>query len=508
MSFNNRIRALYSLSVLSTSAFLLAKITRAEKDEANVRTQQPPSPRIAVVGGGIGGTSSAYFLRELFGEAAQIDVYEPGSIGGRVASVLVGDRKYECGASIIHPRNKYMVQHAEKFGLKHRKDVTVLMGSYDGKEFVFEESSWGFITILKMLWQYGWRDLFGLQREVNKMLKSFDSIYDFQENGRCFTTVRDMMQAMGGDDFDRMTMSPADQMLREMKFSELFISQVVSLATRVNYGQEPNMEAFAAFVSLAGVQPGLWAVDGGNELLPQNFLAKSNSTVINSTVTSITLHASNKLETNSTFSVTSSSEGNSQTHNYDMVIIATPLVSRISSIQFNGFPTPIGPYPGEYRSTVATFAKGTVNKEEFGRSKDEFIPGEILTTQEIPLGIRSVSKTFPIDFKGDSDKDNFVYKVFSTDVPTEKQMSQIFSSYSNDVYRAWLAYPYYRNVDIDTVAPFQLYPGLFYVNAIEWAASAMEMSAIGAKNSALLAKKHWSGGGEESVVVGSQKIEL
>ena len=40
---------------------------------------------------------------------------------------------------------------------------------------------------------------------------------------------------------------------------------------------------------------------------------------------------------------------------------------------------------------------------------------------------------------------------------------------------------------------FQLAEGLFYNNAIETGASAMEMSLIAAKNSALLAAKHLAG---------------
>lgn len=42
-------------------------------------------------------------------------------------------------------------------------------------------------------------------------------------------------------------------------------------------------------------------------------------------------------------------------------------------------------------------------------------------------------------------------------------------------------------------APFVLADGLFYSNAIETAASAMEMSAIAAKNSALLVKQFLAG---------------
>jgi len=50
--------------------------------------------------------------------------------------------------------------------------------------------------------------------------------------------------------------------------------------------------------------------------------------------------------------------------------------------------------------------------------------------------------------------------------------------------RHFWAYPHYewaRNPD----GAFQLLPGLVHTNALEWAASAIEMSAIAAKNAAL-----------------------
>ena len=39
--------------------------------------------------------------------------------------------------------------------------------------------------------------------------------------------------------------------------------------------------------------------------------------------------------------------------------------------------------------------------------------------------------------------------------------------------------------------PFELSPGLYYTNNVEWAASAMEMSALSAKNVVNMAAKHW-----------------
>lgn len=70
----------------------------------------------AIIGGGIGGTSTAYFLRELFGLDATIDLYESDKIGGRLATIPLGNSKYESGGSVIHPKNKYMVDFVKQLG--------------------------------------------------------------------------------------------------------------------------------------------------------------------------------------------------------------------------------------------------------------------------------------------------------------------------------------------------------------------------------------------------------
>ena len=57
----------------------------------------------------------------------------------------------------------------------------------------------------------------------------------------------------------------------------------------------------------------------------------------------------------------------------------------------------------------------------------------------------------------------------------------------------WLAYPRYRPDERPKLASFVLSPRLYYVNAVEFAASAMEMSAIAARNVANLAYADWAG---------------
>lgn len=71
---------------------------------------------LAIVGGGIGGAATAYFLHELTGGNALIDVYESGRVGGRLATVKLGQEYYETGGSILHPSNAYMEHFVQTLG--------------------------------------------------------------------------------------------------------------------------------------------------------------------------------------------------------------------------------------------------------------------------------------------------------------------------------------------------------------------------------------------------------
>ena len=65
---------------------------------------------------GAGGCSAAYFLNDLMGDVAKVDVYSNDKIGGRIAVVEYGGKQYEAGASILHKDNLYMAGFATKFG--------------------------------------------------------------------------------------------------------------------------------------------------------------------------------------------------------------------------------------------------------------------------------------------------------------------------------------------------------------------------------------------------------
>nr|CAD7201263.1 unnamed protein product [Timema douglasi] len=128
----------------------------------------------AIIGGGIGGTSAAFFIYDLFGSnGAQIDLYESNRIGGRLATIEVNNQKYEAGGSILHPRNKYMSDFVKLFGLKKRINDNFRYGIYDGEEFVFTESQWEIMNYIKLVWRYGLGPL-KLQNYIDDILTRFE----------------------------------------------------------------------------------------------------------------------------------------------------------------------------------------------------------------------------------------------------------------------------------------------------------------------------------------------
>ena len=173
---------------------------------------------------------------------------------------------------------------------------------------------------------------------------------------------------------------------------------------------------------------------------------------------------------------------------YDIVIVATPLAEQThTGIKFNNFPQEIK-FPGRYHRTVCTILQGKLNVTYFGFKNEDDAVDEILTVK-LGLEFNSIGKIRPVDYKK-NEKDFDVWKVFSQEPLTQGQLNKFFETHKSINVIDWLAYPqYYTKQRHDN---FVLFNNLYHINAIEWAASAMEMSVIGAKNVALLAYKHWN----------------
>ncbi|XP_034183271.2 prenylcysteine oxidase 1 isoform X1 [Osmia lignaria lignaria] len=438
------------------------------------------NPNVAIIGGGIGGAASSHFLTELFKNNVNIDLYEANTIGGRLATVKIDDNKFEAGGSIIHSQNKYMQEFVKLLGLDVRSNNNnQRAGIWDGNEIIFEESKWELITLAKLIYKYG-TQLFSLNRYTSSILNKFEKIYHLQDAGYSFINISSLMLAINAE-FPRILQISIKNELLNLGYSEKLIDEIVKTTVVVDFGQDTNVHSFVGFVSLAGAGSNLWSVRGGNKKVPEHLIYRNkNVNVIPSHVIKVVnmltngtknlyeVHYSNKDSTVIMKSV------------YDIIIIATPLIhDQEFPITFEGFPKNDFYSTGKYHETIATFIKADLKPYYFGLEEeiDNILSCNPNKTIISALGrLNSVEGTM---------KNSRVWKIFSNKPLKSEIMNEMFSNIKEVQQISWKAYPEYSSKIHE--ASFKLHNALYHVNAIEWVASAMEMSAISGRNVALLA---------------------
>ncbi|XP_060043146.1 prenylcysteine oxidase 1 [Erinaceus europaeus] len=455
-----------------------------------------PPDKIAVIGAGIGGTSAAYYLRQKFGKDVKIDLFEKGEVGGRLATLTVLGREYEAGGSVIHPLNLHMKRFVKDLGLSAVQMSGGLIGVYNGESLVFEESQWFIINMIKLIWQYGLQSL-RMHMWVEDVLDKFMRIYRYQSHDYAFSSVEKLLHSLGGDDFLRMLNQTLLETLQKAGFSEKFLHEVVAPIMRVNYGQSTNINGFVGAVSMSAVDSGLWAVEGGNKLVCSRLLQASKSNLISGSV----IYIEEKTRTKNTGNPTKMYEvvyqigRETRSDLYDIVLVATPLNRKMSNITFLNFEPPIEEFHQYYQHIVTTLIKGQLNSTIFSsRTLEKFDLSAVLTTDDSDLFINSIGIVSPVrqkDSPPPSTDGTHVWKIFSQETLTKRQISELFLSYDYAVKQSWLAYPHYKPPE--KCPSIILHDRLYYLSGIECAASAMEMSAIAAHNAALLAYHRWNG---------------
>ena len=260
----------------------------------------------------------------------------------------------------------------------------------------------------------------------------------------------------------------------------------------------------SGYVSMAGAQGGsLFSVEGGNDKVPKKLLETSNVTVfLKRHITSILketregkvvyfLHEKDdnihkEMQDGKTVLIL----GDKEDKPYDVVIVAVPLEDPNSYIECSKCKEwPEKSTMGKYQQTIATFVQSDINFAYFGFGGKEGSISDIFTTENEMIPFSSIGRQ--VDVTGIEVKP-YIYKIFSRTKLKDHTMKELFKINSTiEHYRktiTWLAYPHYTPPE--KFSPFLLDDGLFYVNAIERAASAMEMSSIGGRNAALLTRDY------------------
>lgn len=225
---------------------------------------------------------------------------------------------------------------------------------------------------------------------------------------------------------------------------------------------------------MAGMDGSLWSVKGGNKRVAEKLLKKSKAKLINEYVIQIS-------KNNESYTLLTNSE---KTATYDYVVYAAPLTENQKvPITFSNLPLAMKKF-GKYHRTVNTLIIGDINRTKFSPLTDDlFTPILIISNNENDFfnsisNVQGLNKKFKLN----------VWKVFSQNPLSKNQLDELFENINDVKVIDWLAYPHYQ---VPTASQsFHIADRLYHINAIEWTASAMEMSCIGAKNVALLIKKN------------------
>lgn len=78
----------------------------------------------------------------------------------------------------------------------------------------------------------------------DNVIAFFYRIYQYQQYGYSFSSVDKLLHAMGGDGFLTLLNQTLEETMMAEGFSQVFINEVVSPITRVNYGQSVRLNGF------------------------------------------------------------------------------------------------------------------------------------------------------------------------------------------------------------------------------------------------------------------------
>jgi len=240
---------------------------------------------------------------------------------------------------------------------------------------------------------------------------------------------------------------------------------------------------------MAGMDGSLWSVRGGNKIVAEKLLDKSKAQLIHEYVTNI-------INNNESYTLLTSTGKNAT---YDYVVFAAPLAENQKiPITFSNMQAPLKKV-GKYHRTVSTIVAGEIKKSKFPPLTEDLSPFLVISNNDYEF-FNSIST---VEGVNDTPSLN-IWKVFSQYPLSSREIDDLFVSISDIKVVDWLAYPHYQ-VPTESQS-FHIADRLYHINAIEWAASAMEMSCIGAKNIALLIKKHFYN--KESNKTKLSRIEL
>lgn len=212
--------------------------------------RRTPSPlKVAIVGAGAGGTSSAYFLQQqakAAGRSVDISIFERRDyVGGRSTTFYpFDDERYqpvEAGASVFIAANLNLQKAVKLFKLSAGPfggDGGSGEAIWNGREVVFQDTAGSAGHGTSLVERYGAISLTKVGDLTDAAVQGFLRVYNQSVVAAGpYTTVGSFVNAVSAD-FRQIAASTATDYFQANGANSLTINELVETATRVNYGQD------------------------------------------------------------------------------------------------------------------------------------------------------------------------------------------------------------------------------------------------------------------------------
>ncbi|KAF2738016.1 Prenylcysteine oxidase [Polyplosphaeria fusca] len=472
-----------------------------------------PRKRVAIIGAGAGGASTAFHLSQNAKDAGiptDITIFERSShIGGRTTTVNAWSdptTPIELGASIFVEVNTILHDAAKHFNLSTssaeipKAEGMPDLGVWNGEEFVLITSNEdGWWEKAKLLWRYGLAPI-----RTNSLMKStvgkFLKMYE--EPLFPWKSLSEAAEEVGLRDVTAVT---GRQFLEANGIGAKFADEVIQASTRVNYASNIALiHGLETMVCMA--TNGAMSIKGGNWQIFAHMLKDSATTHLNTTITKISK------QDDDTFSLTTSS---GDTSTFDHVVLSAPL--QFSNLEIEPAPKHTPDHIPYVKLHVTLFASpNKLDPAAFNMEPGKVVPQYVLTTladgEDYGSSPNGVGKAgfFSISVSGSGlnpkssppYRPEYIYKIFSplridseflskilgTKVPEHEQEDN--GPVTWIYHKVYYSYPYeYPRVTFEEI---KLDDKLWYTSGIESFISTMETSALMGKNVAKLMVNEWS----------------
>lgn len=436
-------------------------------------------PRIAIIGSGICGTTTAYYLSKKF-ENIDIQIFEKDqTVGGRTKSFEYKGLNLNLGAGFFIGANLNLISLLNEYKIEYNlanKDQQSRI-AWDGNEIKYNSNAR--FSMLKMLYYHGY-SLFKLNRFLSKKLGGFMKLYpkldinDEKQSG--FESAHQFLDFV---QYNNELNKNGKQLCIEIGLREQFISQFLYGFVKGIYNNNINyINAFAMMITLQGMfQKAFTPRRGNDQLIKTMLLEKNDFCKVN--LKSFVKEISYEKEKKCYRLQYVQSSDKILFEFFDVVIVATPL--KFSNITFRNVDLPKNMNTNQQNKKVCvTLVEGVVNNEFFGLSKTEKLVESVILMEGSE---RKVGKINSFDQLAQTPNGKLIYRFESDEKLTKKIIGEMVNDANVLTEQVWdFAYPSLKPIKSNTIPPFRLARGLYFPSAMEFTSSCMEMQTLSAQN--------------------------